>query len=332
MLWYAFGGSRLDFSNILTVTFLIALLTAGIRLAIPIMLAAVGEIITQRGGVMNLGLEGVMLVGGLAGFMGTFYVSQWTGDHWSTLAPWAGIISGAVAGAAMGLIMAVLSVTLRTDQVIAGVTLVVLGQGVTTYLFRQQFSDLTARIQGFEISPIPFLSDIPILGRLLFTHDVMTYLSILIVAAAWYFLFYTTWGLKIRAVGELPAAADTSGVNVNLTRYAAVLIGSMLTGLGGAVLIVSQLHIFAEGITAGRGWIAVALVIFARWRPFLAMVGALLFGTANALQFRLQAMNIALIPYEFLLMLPYVLTILVQLRKVRKSEAPAALGIPYVKE
>jgi simple sugar transport system permease protein len=203
---------------------------------------------------------------------------------------------------------------------------------VTTYIFRQQFEELTARIVGFEEVPIPLLSKIPFLGPVLFNHDIMTYISVLIMILGWYFLFHTTWGLKIRSVGEHPAAADTSGVNVNRVRYSAVLIGSALTGLGGAVLTVAQLHIFDEGITAGRGWIAVALVIFARWRPMLALVGALLFGIANALQYRIQAMNIEALPYEFLLMLPYILTILVLLQRIRKSESPAALGTAYIKE
>jgi ABC-type uncharacterized transport system permease subunit len=254
------------------------------------------------------------------------------GDSLLILAPWVGIVAGILAGMAMGLIMAVLTVTLRTDQVIASVTLVILGSGVTTYIFRQQFEELTARIHGFEEMPIPLLSDIPFIGQVLFNHDVMTYISVLIMILGWFFLFHTTWGLSIRAVGEHPAAADTSGVSVNGVRYAAVLIGSALTGLGGAVLTVAQLHIFDEGITAGRGWIAVALVIFARWRPALAFGGALLFGIANALQFRIQAMNIEGVPYEFLLMLPYVLTILVLLQRVRRAETPAALGTPYIKE
>jgi ABC-type uncharacterized transport system permease subunit len=323
----------MDLSRILTMTFLIALLTSGIRLAIPVFLAALGEIVTERAGVMNLGLEGVMIAGALAGFVGDYYIEHLQGGAgllW--LAPWAGIALGLMAGLAMGLIMAVLAVTLHCDQVIAGVTLVILGQGVTTYIFRQEFGQLTANITGFGILPIPVLSKIPILGPLLFTHDIMTYISLLLMFAVTYFLFHTTWGLNIRAVGEHPAAADTSGLNVNVVRYAAVLIGGALTSLGGAVLIVSQLHIFDEGITAGRGWIAVALVIFSRWRPKLALAGALLFGIANALQYRIQAMNLQGVPYEFLLMLPYLLTIVVLLQQVRKSDTPAALGTPYVKD
>jgi len=321
-----------ELSPLLSAAFIATLLTSGIRLAIPIFLAALGEIITERGGVLNLGLEGIMLAGALAGFMAAYYAEQSGSPLLVGLAPWLGMLAGSGAGLLMGLIMAVLAVSLRTDQVIASITLVIVGEGVTTYVFRQQFASLTARVSSLPALPIPFLSDLPFVGQVLFTHDMMTYLSLVLLAAAWYFLYQTTWGLNLRAAGEHPAAADTSGVNVNAVRYAAVLIGAAFAGLGGAVLTVAQLGIFNEGITAGRGWIAVALVIFARWRPELAFVGALLFGIANALQFRIQALNIEAIPYELLLMLPYVLTILVLLRGVRRAEAPAALGRPYVKE
>jgi simple sugar transport system permease protein len=216
--------------------------------------------------------------------------------------------------------------------VIASITLVLVGQGLTTFLYRQWFGSLTARITGFGEVPIPWLADLPFFGPVLFRHDVMTYVSSLILLLGWFLLSRTTWGLHIRAVGEQPAAADVSGVNVSRVRYAAVLLGSALAGLGGAVLIVAQLHIFNEGITAGRGWIAVALVIFARWRPELAFVGAFLFGLADALQFRIQALNIEALPYEILLALPYLLTVLVLLLGVHKAEAPAALGTPYVQD
>ena len=321
-----------ELSPLLSAAFIATLLTSGIRLAIPIFLAALGEIITERGGVLNLGLEGIMLAGALAGFMAAYYAEQSGSALLVGLAPWLGMLGGSGAGLLMGLIMAVLAISLRTDQVIASITLVIVGEGVTTYVFRQQFASLTARVSSLPAIPIPFLSDLPFVGQVLFTHDMMTYLSLVLLGAAWYFLYQTTWGLNLRAAGEHPAAADTSGVNVNAVRYAAVLIGAAFAGLGGAVLTVAQLGIFNEGITAGRGWIAVALVIFARWRPELAFVGALLFGIANALQFRIQALNIEAIPYELLLMLPYVLTILVLLRGVRRAEAPAALGRPYVKE
>lgn len=321
-----------ELDRLLSLAFLAALLTSGIRLAIPIFLAALGEIVTERGGVLNLGLEGVMLTGALAGFMVAYYAEQRFGEGWA-FAPWLGLAAGIVAGMVMGLILAILAVSLHTDQVVTSIMLVILGQGVTTYIYQQQFSSLTARVTPLDTFAIPVLSDIPVIGELLFTHDPITYFSLALLAATSLLLQWTTWGLNIRAAGEHPAAAETSGVNVNQVRYAAVLIGAGFAGLGGAVLTVAQLGIFNEGITAGRGWIAVALVIFARWRPGVALGGALLFGIATALQYRIQALNLEAIPYELLLMLPYVLTILVLLlRSKDRMAAPAALGKPYVRE
>src|ERR671937_613911 len=171
----------MDLNHLLTFAFLAALLTSGLRLAIPIFLAALGEIITERGGVLNLGLEGIMLTGALAGFIGTYAVEQSPNQQLVWLAPWAGIVAGIAAGMAMGLIMAVLAISLRTDQVIASITLVILGQGLTTYIYRQGFGSLTARINGFVEAPIPGLSQIPFLGQVFFRHDIMTYLSILLL-------------------------------------------------------------------------------------------------------------------------------------------------------
>lgn len=321
----------MNLSDILTASFLVALLTAGIRLAMPILLAVLGEIITEKGGVLNLGLEGIMLVGALAGFMTAWWLEQ--GQVNPTLAAWLGLAAGALTGMALGLILAVLAVTLRADQVISSVMIVLLGQGLSSYIYRQEFSSLTARIVGLSPAPVPGLAQIPILGEVLFNHDMSVYLTVLLVPAVWFLLNQTTLGLNIRAVGENPSAAESSGLSVARVRYSAVLLGAALAGLGGAVLTVAQLHLFREEITAGRGWIAVALVIFARWRPGLALVGALLFGLADALQFRIQALSGSetSIPYELLLMLPYLLTIAVLFRGIRTQDKPERLGIPYVR-
>ncbi|KAA3647035.1 MAG: ABC transporter permease [Chloroflexi bacterium] len=328
----------MDWSQVLQWGFVIALVTAGIRLAVPVLLAVLGEIITERSGILNLGLEGIMIVGAAGGFMTAYYLE--TGPlaglagSWSA---WLGLGAGMLAGMAMGLLMAVLSITLHVDQVIAGVTLVLFGHGLADYFYRLQFSSLTARVTGLEQISIPLLSDIPVLGELLFRYDPTVYLTVFLVFLTWFFLFHTTWGLNIRSIGEHPAATETSGINVNLGRYAATLIGAGLAGLGGATLTVVQLGLFREGITAGRGWIAVALVIFARWRPGLALVGALLFGLADALQFRIQALSqvergVGTLPYEFLLMLPYLLTLIALLYRRGRRDAPAALGIPYTQD
>lgn len=316
--------------QLLTTAFLVAILTSGIRLAVPILLAVIGEIITEKGGVLNLGLEGMMLMGAMAGFVITWHLENSLATPVDpTLAAWLGLLTGAVVGALMGLIMAFFAVTLNADQVISSVMLVLLGQGLSAYIFRQQFSTLAARVTGFQTLPIPLLADIPVLGPVLFNQNIVVYLTVLLVVGSWFLLNKTTLGLNIRAVGENPGAAETSGLSVAKIRYTATLIGASLAGLGGAVLTVAQLHIFREGITAGRGWIAVALVIFARWKPSLAVAGALLFGVADAVQFRIQALGNENIPYEALLMLPYLLTILVLFRGIKKTEQPEALGQPY---
>jgi simple sugar transport system permease protein len=238
------------------------------------------------------------------------------------------------AGAVMGLIMAFFSVTLKTNQVVAGISLVILGTGLSSFLFRQTFGGLTApaRVEGFSEVAIPGLSQLPLVGPILFNHSLVVYLTIVIVLLSWLALFRTTWGLNVRAVGEAPSAADTSGLNVNRIRYTCVILGGALAGFGGSVLSVAQMGLFLENMVAGRGWIAIALVIFSRWRPSLALLGAVLFGMADALQFRLQALGFSVVPYEFLLMLPYVVTILVLVSQSGKGSGPAALGVPYTKE
>jgi ABC-type uncharacterized transport system permease subunit len=323
----------MDWSLILNWAFVVALATAAIRLAVPILLATLGEIITERSGVLNLGLEGVMVMGGVSGFMAAYYLQS---GPLAGVSTWLGLGAGMVAGMLMGLILAGLSVTLRADQVIVGVTLVVFGQGIANYLYRQAFSSLTARTNGLPPVSFPVLSSIPVLGPILFNHDATVYLTVFLVILVWFLLFRTTWGLRIRSMGENPAAGETSGLSVNRTRYAAILMGAALAGLGGAVLTVVQLRMFREGIMGGRGWIAVALVIFSRWQPTRALFGALLFGLADSVQYRIQALSqigrgTGTIPYEFLLMLPYVLTLVVLWFRTGRGAAPEVLGRPYTK-
>ncbi|MBD2059265.1 ABC transporter permease [Oculatella sp. FACHB-28] len=318
----------MPWDQILTTTFLIAILTAGIRLAVPVLLAVLGEIITQLSGVMNLGLEGIMLVGGLAGFATTYALQQTTGL--TELSIWLGLLAGLLAGMLMGLVMAILSITCRTDQVIAGITLVLLGQSLTTYFYREYPALGKARVTGLAPWPIPGLSQIPVVGDVLFNHSLVVYLSALLVMLCWFLLYRTRWGLQIRATGEHPAVVDTSGLSVITIRYLCTLAGSALAGFGGAVLTVVQLNLFIEGVTAGRGWIAIALVFFSRWQPGLALFGALLFGIADAIQFRIQALGSETLPYEFLLMLPYLLTLLVLVSRRIRDQTPTALGIPYI--
>lgn len=317
----------MPWDQLLTTTFLMATLTAGIRLAVPVLLAVLGEIITQLSGVMNLGLEGVMLVGALAGLAATYSLQAAQVDP--ALAAWLGLAVGMAAGMGMGLLLAVLTITCRTDQVVAGITLVLLGQGLTTYLYRAAPALGQARVTPMPTLPVPGLAQIPGVGPVLFNHSPVVYLSGGLVVACGWLLYRSNWGLHIRATGEHPAAVATSGLDVMRIRYLCTVVGSGLAGLGGAVLTVVQLNLFIEGITAGRGWIAIALVYFSRWHPSLALAGALLFGVADALQFRLQALGSEDVPYEFFLMLPYLLTLLVLASRRWQDKTPAALGIPY---
>ncbi len=324
----------MPWDRILSTTFLVALMVAGIRLMAPIFLAALGEIITERAGVLNLGLEGLMLMGGFAGFTVAYGIQQLPGgDTMVPISHVAAVVLALVVGGLMGLILAFLCVTLRADQVISSVILVILGQGLTTYFYRQLFAgQLGPSVTGFPELSIPVLSQLPVVGPIFFQQNLAVYLSGVLLIVVWYGLTRTTWGLSVRAVGQYPAAADTSGVDVVRVRYVATIVGAALAALGGAVLTVGQLQLFKENVTAGRGWIAVGLVVFSRRRPVLALLGALLFGLADALQFRIQALNIPELPYEFLLMLPYLLTIVVLLRGKHGEGAPAALGIPYTPE
>jgi simple sugar transport system permease protein len=273
----------------------------------------------------------------LAGFSAAHYLENVLMPGTTSEFPaWIGLVAGMIGGALIGLLMAFLSITLLAEQVISGITLVLLGVGVSDYLYREGLSSMTARVTGMGIYPIPLLSRIPVIGDILFNHTPPVYLTFILVVCVWWLLFKTTWGLNIRSAGENPAAADTSGVSVKGTRYAAIILGAALVGLGGAVLTVVQLKLYREGIIAGRGWIAVALVIFARWKPGRALLGALLFGVADSLQYRIQALDQSgdgggTVPYEFLLMLPYFLTIVALLWRVRRSDQPAELGRPYIK-
>lgn len=299
--------------------FLTTLFASTIRLAIPILLATLGEIFSQRSGVLNLGIEGMMLIGALGGFIGAHF----TGSLWF------GVLFGIIIGGLFGLIHAFFSVTLSVNQMLSGIGLYMLGWGLSSFLFRAIFGlSPVARLEGFSAIHIPILSQIPILGPILFQQNILVYLTFLLVPLFTIILFRTTIGLKIRAVGHNPMAADTLGISVFRIRYLCVILGGMLAGVGGAYLVLAEIGVFTNQMTAARGWIAVALVIFSKWLPSWAMAGALLFGLANAMQLRFQALGVAF-PYQFLLMLPYILTIIALIMSYRRAERPAALTRPY---
>ena len=303
--------------------FIIGLFSASIRLATPILLAALGEIYVERSGVLNIGIEGMMLMGALLSFLGAYISGNL----------WLGLLWGAGSGAVMGLIMAFLSVTLRANQVVAGIALNIFSFGATTFIYRLLFGTqlIPPIMDKFPALNLPLLSDIPIIGPILFRQIALVYITFALVPAAWLVLFRTPLGLSIRAVGERPMAADTVGINVYAVRYLCVILGGIAAALGGAVLALGQMGLFVENLTAGRGFIALAIVIFSKWEPFRALGAAILFGAADALQLRLQAMGVG-VPFQLLLMLPYLLTVIVLVGVVGKAVAPAGLLIPYKKE
>lgn len=308
----------------MTTEILIAILATAVTAGTPILFATLGEILAERAGVLNLGLEGMMLVGAVAGFLVTVKSAD----------PLFGVFGAILAGGAMAFIHAFLSVTLKANQVVSGLALALFGTGLSGYLGISMVG--TPAPSHFTPLKLPLLGDLPFIGPVLFHQDGLVYLSYVLVPAMWYFLFRTRPGLNLRAVGENPGAADALGISVSLTRYVYVILGGMLAGVGGAYLSLAYAPAWLENMTAGRGWIALALVIFAAWNPLYALAGSYLFGGIDALSLRMQAMGIMVQPF-FLKMLPYIFTILVLILVTRKAAgvrigAPRALGVPYDRE
>jgi simple sugar transport system permease protein len=296
---------------------LLGVLTSGIRLATPYLYAAIGETLGQRSGVLNLGVDGMMLVGAFGGY----YVVLRSGNLWL------GLLVGALAGLLMGLAMAVISVTLQAEQGISGIGVYLFGLGLSDLLYQRWVGTPTA-IDGFRNAPLPLLSQIPFIGPVFFDHSVLVYGAYLLVPAAWFVLHKTTFGLQIRAVGENPESADSLGVSVTRVRYITVTLGGLLSGIAGASLSLALLDIFQQNLTNGLGFIAVALVYFGGWRPTYVLLGALLFSLVNALQVWVQVLGIE-IPSDVAVMMPYVLTIVVLVLTAGRVRAPAALTKPY---
>ena len=299
------------------------LIAAIISLSVPMAFAALGEVISERAGVINLGTEGVMLVGAISAFYISFFFH-------SNLV---GVLLGAAGGALLGLIMAFISISLKQDQILSGLGIYFLGVGLSGFLYEASFGQVgsTIRITGLPQLPIPILSQIPVIGDSVFSQDIIEYLAFVTLILVIIVVSRTNFGLNLRAVGENPSAADTLGVSVTKIRYAAVIIGATLAGIGGAYLVLSSHAFQAENITAGRGFIAVAMVYFGKWRPARAFFGTFLFGAAYLLGAFFQVVG-SIIPYYFLLMVPYVLTLVVLVGIARGARAPSALGVPYNRE
>jgi general nucleoside transport system permease protein len=301
-------------------TVLIGILASGIRLATPYLYAAIGEMFGQRSGVLNLGVEGQMLMGAFL----AFYVTLITGNIWM------GMLAAVGVGALMGLAMAFVSIKLRVVQGISGIGFYLFGLGMSDLLFQKLMGEVKT-VSGFPVIAIPFLSDLPVIGAIFFNHNLLVYLAFLLVLVAWFVLNKTTLGLKIRAVGENPQAADTLGVSVAKIRYLTVTMGGILSAIAGASLSIANLNVFQQNMTSGLGFIAVALVYFGGWRPFGVLFGALLFSMINSLQLWMQVFNVP-IPSDFAVMMPYILTIIVLVLTVRRVRGPSALSKPFVRE
>jgi simple sugar transport system permease protein len=308
--------------NILSL--LTAVLHSAVVSATPILFAALGEIYAERSGVMNLGLEGLMLVGAATGFLVTYRT------HDLVL----GVLMAMAVAAFLGLVFSLIVITLKANQVVTGLVMTIFGTGLSSFIGRTVVAQSAPVV--FNAIPIPFLVKIPLLGPILFNQDLLVYLLYVLVPVSWLIIYRTRIGLELRSVGENPAAADALGLNVFAFRYLSVCLGSALAGLAGAYLSLAYAPTWLENMTNGRGWIAIVLVIFATWNPLKAALGALLFGCFDVLGFRLQAMGLHISPY-FLGMLPYLITIIVlvmiSVTSLRaKNPMPKALTIPYDRE
>lgn len=295
-----------------------------LRIATPLIFATLGELVSERAGILNLGIEGIMLLSAMTGFT----AASMTGSLWL------GVLAAMLTGAAMGFVHAVFTVALGLSQHVCGIGVTLLSSGLAYFFYRLIFGEQSQppSIAGFKPLPVPGLADIPVIGPIFFNQFTLTYLAIAAVAIAAFVIYRTPWGLALRMVGENPRAADSAGVSVMRVRFQAVMIGGALMGLAGVFLSTAQFSSFTFGIISGRGWVAIALVVFGRWDPVRAGGAALLFALVDALQLRLQAAGLGHIPYEAFLILPFVFTIVAMALMSRNAVAPAALLKPFRKE
>ena len=296
---------------------------ATLRIVSPLIFGTLGELICERAGVLNLGIEGIMTIGAMAGWMWVYQGGA--GDLWG------GVLFAALVGATFGLMHASFTVYLGVSQHVTGIGITLLATALSAYIFRMLLPSATTppKIEPFQVWEVPLLSEIPFLGPVLFSQTPLTYLALLLVPAVWYLLYRTPLGLAVRMAGENPVAVEAQGIDVLLVRTGAVVVGSALMAIGGAFLTMSAFDAFYFGMINGRGWICVALVIFASWRPGKALLGALLFAGLDALQVRAQQAAGAVIPYQLFLALPYVLSIAAMVVMSRRASYPKALLVPF---
>lgn len=298
-------------------------LGTALRLSIPLIFAAMGGLLCERAGVFNIALEGQILFGAFGAAVGAYFL----GSAYGGLAVAVGF------GMLSGLLLAVLGITLRVNQIVVGIAIILFAAGFTSFMARMLFpgggNSLT--LDGFRPIVIPILSDIPIVGRVLFAQNGLVYLALLLVFALHFLLFRTRAGMSIRAVGEAPAAADAAGIHVLRTRYACVVAGSAMAALGGAYLVLTQVLLFSDNMSAGKGFIALAAIILGRWQPVIAFLACLLFGFFDAVQLRLQ-FNHPEVPFQVFAALPYLVSILALVGLIGRANPPAAIGQPYDRE
>lgn len=307
--------------QIFTLTFMTAFLAAAVRMAVPLAYAAMGELIAEKSGILNIGMEGVMLAGAFFSFAGAFF----TGSIFL------GLVCGILGGVAVSMVHGGLSIHLAKDQSVSGISLNIFALGVTSFLYKLMSSgDTYKQIDPLSRMRIPVLADIPLVGSALFEQDIMTYVLYFLVAGIAWFYAKTSLGLSFAAIGENPRAADAAGIPVHRYQYIAMVLNGILGGVGGAYLVLVQVGNFTENMTSGRGYIALAAVILGRYVPGGILAASFLFGAANALQIRLQAVGVPL-PPQALAMLPYVITLAALLTSIGKNQKPEALSRPYVR-
>ena len=296
---------------------------ASLRIATPLIFGVLGALICERAGVLNLGIEGIFVVGAMCGWMAV----------WLGAGLWGGVLVAALAGAFFGLLHAILTVPLGLSQHVSGLGITLFATSVSYYTYRTALPDVSSppRIEPFRALDIPIVSDLPFLGPVLFQQTALTWLALLMVALVWYVMNRTALGVAIKAVGDNPDSVDAQGLSVYGLRMGAIVAGSALMALGGAFLTMSAFDAFFFGMVNGRGWVCIALVIFASWRPGKALLGALLFGAFDALQVRLQTEMGALVPGQVFLMAPYILSIIALVIAARSADYPRALLTPWFK-
>lgn len=297
---------------------------AALRVATPILIAAMGGLVAERAGIVTFGMEGMMLMGCFVGVAAAY----------ATKSIWVGFAAAMLSGVLVSMVFGVMIIPLRANQIVSAVALNLMVVGLTSYLNTTMFGLAADPVRVAKLQPfaIPLLSQIPVIGPVFFRQIPLVYLAYLLVPFIWWVLFKTTWGLKIRSVGEHPHAADTVGISVYKVRFATLVVTGMLSGLAGAFLSLGQMGQFMEGMTGGRGYIAYTAIVFGKWTPVGTLLGSLLFGTADAFQLRLQALGIKVIPYQFLVALPYFATLIIVIFFVGKAAWPAASGLAFSRE